>query len=121
MPPTAPPASSPTDAAGLLKELTDRGLPTANLRNCSPAGLKDILNFIDMLGSIDAPTSRDAAAQQMSERREIEKLRQGYQSFAEQAAMPPNSTVESIIAGFKVERKYNPRVTAADYLTSLSG
>ena len=32
MPPTAPPASpAPTDAAGLLKELTDRGLPTANL------------------------------------------------------------------------------------------
>ena len=74
-----------------------------------------------MLGSIDAPTSRDAAAQQMSERREIEKLRRHYQSFAEQGVTPPNSTVDSIIAGFKAERKHgDPRVTAADYLDNLA-
>ncbi len=109
-----------SDEAKLLEQLAAKGLDPSRLRGCPLAALQEMYHFADLMGCTDAPTTRAGVNDQMSERREVEKLREGFQSFAE-GGLPGGGKVPSIdtlVAGFMAERRHgrDPHLTAEEFL-----
>ena len=109
------------DEAGLLQKLADAGLNPARLR-VPPGGLAGDAPLRGPHGFHGRAHNRAGVNDQMSERREVEKLKEGCQKFSEQGFLPKGQTVDALIAGFKAERKYgDPHVSADDYLAGNQG
>jgi hypothetical protein len=48
---------------------------------------------------------------------EVEKITQAFHHFSEE--FPKSTTAEGLVAGFRAEQKFNPRLTAAEFLDGL--